>query len=325
MIDFFISYTQADEHWAKWIAWELEAAGYQVRIQAWDFLAGKNFVVEMQRATEEARRTIAVLSPAYLKSRFGRAEWAAGLATDPEGLEAKLVPVRVEPCDPTGLLKAITYIDLVGTDEATARKALLDHLGNRRLKPSAPPPFPGVAHGSGGRSVPRHPAFPSQETPARSPAPYVPRIGQKVTQLDEKRFLLSSFEAIREYFESGLEGVRQAGTHVQAELEIIHAQKFVAEIYVEGKLCCRAKIWMGTGFGMGQQICFSEGHTSTDTDNSFNEMLAVQNERDGLFLSATMGAAFLGNQQVGALDLKHLTSNEAAEYLWRRFVGPLER
>jgi TIR domain len=29
---FFISYTQADEPWAKWIAWTLEQAGFSVAV-----------------------------------------------------------------------------------------------------------------------------------------------------------------------------------------------------------------------------------------------------------------------------------------------------
>jgi len=42
---FFISYNGKDEDWAKWIAWQLEAAGYSVIIQAWDFRPGDNFVL----------------------------------------------------------------------------------------------------------------------------------------------------------------------------------------------------------------------------------------------------------------------------------------
>ena len=34
--DFFISYTAADRAWAEWIAWQLEGAGYDVVLQAWD-------------------------------------------------------------------------------------------------------------------------------------------------------------------------------------------------------------------------------------------------------------------------------------------------
>jgi hypothetical protein len=56
--DFFISYTKADGAWAEWIAWTLEAAGYSTVIQAWDFLPGKNFAIEMEAALDRARRMI---------------------------------------------------------------------------------------------------------------------------------------------------------------------------------------------------------------------------------------------------------------------------
>jgi hypothetical protein len=104
-VDFFISYTGVDRRWAEWIAWILEEAGYSTCLQAWDFRPGGNFVVEMHTGVQ-AERTIAVLSPDYLDSRFGTAEWAAVFADDPIGEKGKLVPVRVRACDPTGLLKA---------------------------------------------------------------------------------------------------------------------------------------------------------------------------------------------------------------------------
>ena len=80
--DFFISYTGADVAWAEWIAQTLEDAGYQTVVQAWDFRPGQDFVHQMQQATQQAARTIAVLSPAYLGSAFGEAEWRVALASD---------------------------------------------------------------------------------------------------------------------------------------------------------------------------------------------------------------------------------------------------
>ena len=58
--DFFISYTHNDQRWAEWIAWHLEGAGYRTVVQAWDFLAGGNFILAMDEATQNATRTIAV-------------------------------------------------------------------------------------------------------------------------------------------------------------------------------------------------------------------------------------------------------------------------
>ena len=54
---------KADKVWAEWIGWILEEAGLSVIIQAWDFRPGGNFVLNMQRASSLAEKTIVVLSP----------------------------------------------------------------------------------------------------------------------------------------------------------------------------------------------------------------------------------------------------------------------
>jgi TIR domain/NB-ARC domain len=145
--DFFISYTQINRPWAEWIAVQLEAAGYTTVLQAWDFRPGKDFLHEMQQATSTARRTIAVLSPAYFGSKFGEAEWRAAFAKDPTGELGLLVPVRVQPCEPPGLLASRVYIDLVDTEEPTARRLLLDGVGESGARPTTAP-FPGAARGA---------------------------------------------------------------------------------------------------------------------------------------------------------------------------------
>ncbi len=136
--DFFISYTKADQAWAKWIAWTLEEAGYLVVIQAWDFRPGANFILEMQQAATEANQTIAVLSQKYLESTFTQPEWAAAFAQDPQGKKQKLIPIRVAPCELTGILAPIVYLDLVGLPENDARAALLGAFVKQN-KPSSVP------------------------------------------------------------------------------------------------------------------------------------------------------------------------------------------
>src|SRR5579885_1342467 len=95
----------------------------------------------MQKAASECDRTLAVLSPDYLQSEFVQPEWAAAFAADPTGNSRKLVPVRVRPCEMKGLLKAIVCIDLVGLEEAGARRQLLEGVREGR-GPSAPVRFP---------------------------------------------------------------------------------------------------------------------------------------------------------------------------------------
>jgi hypothetical protein len=111
--DFLVSYTSSDRAWAEWIAWQLESESYQTVIQAWDFTAGRDWVHEMQHATATAQRVVVVLSAAYLGSKHGEAEWRVFYAEDPTGELGSLVPVRVGPVNPPGLLKTRVYVDLV--------------------------------------------------------------------------------------------------------------------------------------------------------------------------------------------------------------------
>ena len=162
MKDFFISYTGVDQNWAEWIAWQLEDAGFDVVIQAWDFRPGGNFVLDMQKAAMESKRTIAILSPDFLKSANTQPEWAAAFAQDPTGKKSILVPVRVRECELTGLLSQIVYIDLVGHNEKDAIDTLMVGIKNERVKPTNPPGFPGASQT---RAFPTLPPFPSESQP----------------------------------------------------------------------------------------------------------------------------------------------------------------
>ena len=97
----------------------------------------------MQKATTTAKRTIAVLSPAYFTSQFGEAEWRVAFANDPSGEQRRLIPVRVADFAPAGLLATRIYIDLVGKDRQTARTALLEGVkGQPATVPTEEPSLP---------------------------------------------------------------------------------------------------------------------------------------------------------------------------------------
>jgi tetratricopeptide (TPR) repeat protein len=158
--DFFVSYTQADQAWAEWIAWVLEKAGYRVLVQDWDFVPGRNWIERMHAAARSAVRTIAVLSEAYLESEYANAEWQTAWAADPSGEGRKLLVVRVEDCDRPGLLASVVGFDLFDPDldEAGARQRLLSKVGAAvagRVEPHVPPPFPSTARAPFPGGVPR--------------------------------------------------------------------------------------------------------------------------------------------------------------------------
>ncbi|MGW1917239.1 WD40 domain-containing protein [Streptomyces sp. NPDC002076] len=194
-LDFFISYSPADERWASWIAWMLEEAGYRTVLQAWDFVPGTNFVDFMDRGVSESAAVIAVLSRNYERSRYGRMEWQAALRADPDAPERRLITVRVEDIPVEGLLATITYVDLVPvTDPAAARELLLARVRQAldgRARPSLAPGYPG---GANGRPVAAAPAAPSPGRPLGGPGwagrrrpaapPSYPRVSGAVREQD---------------------------------------------------------------------------------------------------------------------------------------------
>jgi hypothetical protein len=122
--------------------------------QGWDFRAGGNFILEMQKATSETRRTVVVLTDNYLKAVYTQPEWAAAFVQDPRGDERRLIPLRVAPCSPAGLLAPLIYTDLVGLPGDEAKAAVLAAVSDERPKPAQPPAFPGT-----------HPAGPAPSYP----------------------------------------------------------------------------------------------------------------------------------------------------------------
>jgi TIR domain len=316
MTDFFISYTHTDQSWAEWIGYVVEENGFTVVIQAWDFRPGSNFVVEMQNAATEAERTIMVVSPDYIKSRFTSPEWAAAFADDPQGLKQKLVPVVVQPCELPGLLRPLVHIDLVGVDESRASAVLMSGLKQGRAKPLKRPSFPGPTAKHAPKSFPG--AKPS-DPEIRSSA-YKPKLRRAATDFDKLEFMREAFAAIRSYFQAALEEIGQDNDAVEYNYAPHTDSEFIAEIFVNGSSTCRCRIWQG-GMLSNDGISYAEGRHYSDT--SCNESLVLSEDRGELHLTSLMGIGF-GRLDL-SFDLKRMSQEQAAEYLWRRFVAPLER
>jgi len=318
MADFFISYTFADKAWAEWIGFVLEEEGFAVIIQAWDFRPGSNFVLEMQKAADEAERTIMVLSPDYLKSQFASPEWAAAFAADPQGLDKKLVPIIVRDCQAPGLLRSVVHISLLNTNEPAARALLTKGVSAKRAKPSQRPDFPGRA------KSPTHKAFPGTSTSNRNlvaSSAYMPNIKRAATDVEKRQFIKRSFEVISSHFHSGLTSLSQSNASIENDFEPNTATEFTAEIFIHGKSVCRCRVWRG-GLHSQDGISYAEGSTVVIGGGS-NETLILQEIDGELRLSALMAMGY--SKTAKLFDTRRLTQKEAADYLWRRFVEPLER
>jgi hypothetical protein len=110
--NFFISRAGADAPFADLIGRILEDAGHKVVLQQWDF-ANRNFMERMHAALQSGARVVALLSNAYLKSRYTEAEWLSALADDPLNKTGRLIVLRIDECKPEGSLAPLAYWDLV--------------------------------------------------------------------------------------------------------------------------------------------------------------------------------------------------------------------
>ena len=137
MKDFFVSYTGLDEKRATWIAQVLEESGYSVVIQAWDFRPGDNFVSKINQSLKECKKLIVVLSNNYLKSEWCEAEWTAKLAEQIKHNDRRIIPIRVENIEISGLLSPIVYIDIVDKIESEAKLAILNGIKENPLRISS--------------------------------------------------------------------------------------------------------------------------------------------------------------------------------------------
>jgi hypothetical protein len=151
--DLFISYAAPDRPWADWVAWHLQAAGFEVELDARDWAAGDNVVVRMRDALDAADGVIALFSPAYFEdTRYTTDEWSAALVRAGDGGH-RLIPLQVEPCRVPRLLGPLLRVELHGIGETEAVRRLLDAV-------------------QGPQAADDRPAFPAS-APA-SPAPRLP-------------------------------------------------------------------------------------------------------------------------------------------------------
>jgi hypothetical protein len=139
------------------------------------------------------------------------------------------------------------------------------------------------------------------------------------TDLEKRRFIQTAFDAVVQHFESGLAALSAKDTVVDYEFKAVTSAKYVAEIFVHGERRARCKLWIADGLG-GNGIAYSETDVGWDSDNSYNELLALTN--DELALKSLM-SGFGGRAEEG-LNLEHLTPEKAAEFLWRRFTSGLD-
>ncbi|MCK9901885.1 hypothetical protein CC117_17850 [Parafrankia colletiae] len=175
---FYLSYAPGDHEWAEWIAWQLDREGYSVLFQGWDQVPGTHWTAGIHGGLIHAEHVLAVVSADYLQSVLAAAEWQTAWRDDPAGLRRRLLPVRIEDCEPIGLLAAVSSFDLFGREAQAARRQLLAKVAAARVgtaRPLAAPPFPDDRSHPGSvphpASLPQPPRTVQASEPPRFPRP----------------------------------------------------------------------------------------------------------------------------------------------------------
>jgi Caspase domain/TIR domain len=117
--DVFVSYRQEEpeKSWVrKTLVSQIEAQGLHVCIDYRDFRLGAPLVLEMARAVEESRYTLAVLTESYLTSNFAQLESVLAEHLGLERSERRLLAVMRQSCKPRLGMRARLWLDMTDDD-----------------------------------------------------------------------------------------------------------------------------------------------------------------------------------------------------------------
>ena len=140
--DMFISYSHRDGEWVRqWLLPRLEDAGLRVCIDFRDFDIGVPNLVNMERAVDNSRRTLLVLTPAWLESEWTEFEALLIQTTDPAGQRRRLLPILLQPCQPPRRITMLTYADFTRSEEweTQLQRVVAAVRGELRLRDVGPP------------------------------------------------------------------------------------------------------------------------------------------------------------------------------------------
>ena len=137
--DVFISHSQIDEAWVdEWLQPRLEQAGLRVATAA-DLVVGTIEIEGIEQLVENSRHTVAVLTPAWLKSDGYAFVYKMARTLDPAVLRRKLLPVLLKSGD-DDLPKQIERLVKVDLRNKRRWEKELKRLTRDILNETPPPP-----------------------------------------------------------------------------------------------------------------------------------------------------------------------------------------
>jgi hypothetical protein len=110
--DIFISYNHHDADWVRdWLLPRLEQTGLRVCIDFRDFDIGVASLVNVERAVDNSRHTLPVLTPAWVESKWTEFEELLTQTDDPAARRRRLLSLLLKDCQPPRRIRMLTYAD----------------------------------------------------------------------------------------------------------------------------------------------------------------------------------------------------------------------
>jgi hypothetical protein len=211
---------------------------------------------------------------------------------------AYILPARFDDTEIPGILPTVGYIDLNGLSPKK-----LAEMVRQKLESSGP-------------SATTQEAQKPESRVDLASAP-MPSIKRKPTDKQRSDFLYQAFAVIRSYLEEALQQLAATRPDIETEFRPVTNNKFVCEVYLNGELRGRCKIWIGGFTSPDSSINYAEGRFRIENDNSYNEVLHVESDGFELFLKPLINHSYGSSQS-------RLTPQQAAEHLWKRLTHPLQ-
>ncbi len=118
LYDVFISYSDREGEWVwNWLVPRLRAASLRICIDRESFDIGVPSLTNMERAVEQSRKTLLVLTPNWVESEWTNFEALLMQTDDPIGLQRRMLPLMLQQCKPPKRVSIFTHADFTNSDK----------------------------------------------------------------------------------------------------------------------------------------------------------------------------------------------------------------
>ena len=135
--DFMISCAIEDIAWGRRIASRLAAEGFRAVLLDEAQHQSSHYAELCAQTRRRCKKVLAIMSLTGLESPEEEF-WQTVCSEDPSGSKQQFIPVKLEPCQPRGILGPIIAIELSGMSQSEALTFLVRSLKNERSAPRFP-------------------------------------------------------------------------------------------------------------------------------------------------------------------------------------------